>query len=566
MKWTCCCLLLLPQLLVVAFQSPPVPLTRILREIHRGEVEKVIMTGDLKEATILEKAGSVEKISGAVASGRILQEALDHNIEVDYHNPFPEWIAQSILTVPLFVVAWNVYQKFNPDFRQFEFEMDTTTEEPLTFRDWGGPHEILRECRETLHYFLQPNELVESPRGLLLEGAPGTGKTMLGRIIAHEAKASFIAISASNFVELYVGMGSLRVRRLFEHARKKSPCILFIDEIDAIGQQRKFSKLGNEEREQTLNQLLYEMDGFHKNNGVLVMAATNRKDCLDDALLRPGRFDKIIHIPLPDKASRRKIMGIHLKNKKVDGEIDWESFASQMEGFSGADIHQWINDAGIQTLRSNETILTMGSLSAALERIQIGNTKDEDFRSENVRRKVAIHEAGHVLMCLCAPDYFVLQKVSIQETYEGVGGYTMYITSDPEENNMITKDLLVKQVQMLLGGRIAESVFYGDNHVSVGAHDDLMRSNELCRQMVSQFGMGSKLNNIVSPLEDEVSDQFLMMTDFDTMGVLRSSMLETRRLVLKHKDFIEMLANELVFDVSLSAKEVQQLWNQHHSG
>lgn len=556
-------LTILSHLLVMvgAFQ-PIVPFTHILQEMQRGQIEKVIMTGDMKEATLLEKSGSVEKVSGSVAAGRILQEALDHNIEVEYKNPFPEWITQGILSVPLFVVGWMLFQRLNPDFRQFEFEADKTIDDPLTFQDWGGSSEILRECRETLQYFLTPNELVEQPKGVLLEGPPGTGKTMLGRIIAHEAGVSFIAISASNFVELYVGMGSLRVRRLFEHARNKSPCIVFIDEIDAIGQKRMFSKVGNDEREQTLNQLLYEMDGFHKNSGVLVMAATNRKDVLDEALLRPGRFDKIIHIPLPDKTSRRKIMNIHCKDKKIKGEVDWEMFASQTEGFSGADLHQLINDAGIRSLRSNETSLTMGSLWQALERIQIGTVKDEDLRSEQTRRKVAIHEAGHVLMCLCAPDCFQLQKVSIQETHDGVGGYTMYVTSD-EEDNMITKDFLNKQIQMLLGGRVAESVFYGDNHVSVGAHDDLMRSNELCRQMVSQFGMGTKLNNVVSPSEDEVSDRFLTLTDFDTLGILRSAMLETRRLVMKHKDFIQELADELVFDVSLSAEEVKQLWKQH---
>lgn len=550
-------------LVVVGAFQPIVPFTHILQEIHRGQIEKVIMTGDMKEATLLEKSGSVEKVSGSIAAGRILQEALDHNIEVEYKNHFPEWITQGILSVPLFVVGWVLFQRLNPDFRQFEFEADKTIEEPVSFRDWGGPSEILRECRETIQYFLTPNEMVEQPRGVLLTGPPGTGKTMLGRIIANEAGASFIAISASNFVELYVGMGSLRVRRLFEHARNKSPCIVFIDEIDAIGQKRMFSKVGNDEREQTLNQLLYEMDGFHKNAGVLVMAATNRKDVLDEALLRPGRFDKVIHIPLPDKTSRKKIIGIHLKNKRVEGDVDWELFASQTEGFSGADIHQWINDAGIRSLRSNETSLTTGSLWQALERLQIGNIKDEDLRSEETRRKVAIHEAGHVLMCLQAPECFQLQKVSIQETYEGVGGYTMYVASD-EEDNMITKDFLVKQIQMLLGGRVAESVFYGDNHVSVGAHDDLMRCNELCRQMVSQFGMGTKLNNVVSPIEDDVSDRFLTLTDFDTLGILRSAMLQTRRLVMKYKDFVEELAEELVFDVSLSAKEVQQLWKKHN--
>jgi cell division protease FtsH len=498
---------------------------------------------------------------------------LEENVQVEYKNQFvfPEWLFPSITTVPFFLLGWNVYQRISSslftDFQKYEYHHSTTDSSlNYTFQDWGGSKEVVRECKETIQYFLHPNPLVKRPKGILLEGPPGTGKTMLGKIMANHVNASFIVFSGSSFVELYAGMGALRVRRLFEYARKHSPCIIFLDEIDAIGQRRKQTSIGNEEREQALNQLLYEMDGFEPNHGILVMAATNRKDILDEALLRPGRFDKIIPIPLPDPASRRDIIKILVRNKKIEkNTIDWDLLISHTEGYSGADLEQWINEAVLLSLRNSENILTQECLWDALERTQVGIKKEVDMRLENTKKRVAIHEAGHTLLCLCFPEYFMFQKVSIQQSYSGMGGYTMYnLQPEYNDNTMMTKDLLVKQIQMLLGGRIAESVFYGNDHVSLGAHDDLMKANELCRQMVSQFGMGSKLNNIVSSDENIISDNLLTMMDYDGMTILRSAMYDTRRLVQKHVDFIERVAEELVFDVSLSKKEVETLWSVYN--
>jgi len=245
--------------------------------------------------------------------------------------------------------------------------------------------------------------------------------------------------------------------------------------------------------------------------------------------------------------------------------VDMGFFTLQTEGFSGAELEQWINDATIHSLRSNETILTHDSLWNALERIRIGVKKENDIRSDLIRKRVAVHEAGHTLLCLCYPDYFLFQKVSIQQTYEGVGGYTMYtVIPDFAETGMITKDLLMKQIQLLLAGRVAESVFYGDEYVSIGAHDDLNKANELCRQMVTQFGMGSKLNNVASGgSEDMLSDRFLSMTDYDVLILIRSALRDTRRLVEKHKEFIDRLADELVFDTSVNDKDVRLLWKTY---
>lgn len=541
--------------------------TRIIREMKTGELERIIVGNDLKQATLIEKSGHTEKVSIEPSiTNEIVKYALENNVEVGYENKlrFPDWIFQSVIYTPFFLFGWSFLRRLSPDFGKYEHESADTGN--ATFADWGGSKEVIRECKETINFFLNPNELVRKPKGVLLEGPPGTGKTLLGKILANYANATFVAFPASNFVELYSGMGALRVRKLFEHARKNSPCILFIDEIDAIGQHRKRTSIGNEEREQTLNQLLYEMDGFRQNEDVLVVAATNRKDILDEALTRPGRFDKIIHIPLPDKSSRRDIIRLSIRGRNVDKGVDWGFFALQTEGFSGADIEQWINDASIYSLRLNSTLLTHESLSESLERVRVGVKKEIDMRSELVRRRVAVHEAGHALLCLCFPDYFRFQKVTIQETYSGVGGFTMYQTiPDFAETSMITKDLLMKQVLLLLGGRVAESVFYGDLYVSIGAHDDLNKANELCRQMVSHFGMGANMKNIVSPEDAIVSDRFMSMTDHDTMSMLRSATHETRRLVEQHKDFIDRLADELLFDNSMSENDVMTLWKTYQS-
>lgn len=551
---------------------PLLPYTHLFHEIKMGQFQKIIVENNLRDATLFEKSGQTETIHlDPMLTTQLVQYALEKDVQVDYKNQFhiPEWIFPSITTIPLFLFGWTIYQRISSslftDFQKYKFQTDPITN--LTFQNWGGSKEVVRECKEMIKYFITPNPLVKQPKGILLDGPPGTGKTMLGRIIASHVNASFIAFSGSNFVELYAGMGALRVRKLFDYARKNSPCIIFLDEIDAIGQKRKQTSIGNEEREQALNQLLYEMDGFEQNNGILVIGATNRKDILDEALLRPGRFDKVIQIPLPDPASRRDIIKIFLKNKKIQTTIDWDLFIAQTEGFSGADIEQWINEAMMHSLRNSENIITQECLWSALERTQVGLKKELDMRSERTKKRVAIHEAGHTLMCLCFSEYFIFQKVSIQETYSDIGGYTMYnLAPEYSENPMMTRDLLLKQVQLLLGGRMAESVFYGNDHVSIGAHDDLMKANELCRQMVTQFGMGSKLNNIVSfPEEVVFSDNLLTMMDYDSISILRSAMHDTRRLVQKHYDFIHRLAEELMFDVSLSKKEVETLWSVYNN-
>ena len=369
----------------------------------------------------------------------------------------------------------------------------------VSLATWAGSPEVIEECREVISY-IEKKELykkigADMPKGILLEGPPGTGKTLLAKAIATETNSTFISISGSEFVELFVGMGASRVRELFDTARQNRPCIIFIDEIDAVGRQRGAGiNMANDEREQTLNQLLYEMDGFNNNDDIVVMAATNRRDVLDQALLRPGRFDRIIGVPLPDKYSREKILEIYIKNKKTDKEFDIEAIAELAEGFSGAQLKNLINEAAILSARNNETMIQEKYIFESFEKLIVGLIRKNADVSQITRERVAIHESGHALLSMIFKKYFDFQKASIQPTYNGAGGYTIFSEKrEIKEGGLYTKDVLRKRLIITLGGKAAESIYYGNEFISVGANEDLRQANGLARRMIGNFGMGEEL-------------------------------------------------------------------------
>jgi cell division protease FtsH len=385
----------------------------------------------------------------------------------------------------------------------------------ISLSSWAGSPEIFRECTEVVSYLNNRTKYQEAgaeiPRGILLEGPPGTGKTLIAKAIASECDANFISIAASEFVELYVGMGASKVRSLFRQARDQSPCIIFIDEIDAVGKQRGTGvNMGNDEREQTLNQILAEMDGFSLNENVLIIGATNRKDVLDDALLRPGRFDRIINIPLPDKSSRLSILNVHLRNKTYDENINLQDFAGDTSGFSGAQLKNLINEAAINAVRIGKTKISNKNMKDALEKLTVGIIKENDTRSDEALLRIALHEIGHAFLAASFDQYFEVKKVSIQSTYSGAGGYTLFKThSDISESGLYTKDMLMKRLIVCLGGKAAESVFYGDNFVSLGAQQDLKQANSLAKNMVGNYGMGNKLKTFYNDNMDNSDNPFL---------------------------------------------------------
>lgn len=437
----------------------------------------------------------------------------------------------------------------------------------ISLSSFAGSPEIFEECSEVVSYLknatLYQMAGAEIPKGILLDGPPGTGKTLLAKAIASEADANFIAISASEFVEVFVGVGALKIRNLFDNARQNIPSIIFIDEIDSIGRQRGAGvNMGNDEREQTLNQLLAEMDGFQNNNGILVIAATNRKDVLDSALLRPGRFDRIITVSLPDKESRKEIIKVHSKNKLLESSINLDLISELTSGFSGAQIKNLLNEAAIYAARNSRTVITELDILNAIDKLVVGLVRKTDGRSSEAIKRVAIHETGHALLCKTFNEYFDLKKVSIQSTYNGAGGYTLFSEyPNITESGLYTKDLLKKRLIIALGGKAAEYIYYGAENVSVGAIQDLKQANSIARQMVGNYGMGDKFEvffneNIDSSrypflgksmgLEIKYSDKTKETFDKESLNLVNEAYEEAKSILLKNRDNMDIIINKLL--------------------
>jgi cell division protease FtsH len=450
----------------------------------------------------------------------------------------------------------------------------------ITLTSFAGSPEIFEECTEVVSYLknstLYKNAGAEVPRGILLEGPPGTGKTLLAKAIASEADANFVSITASEFVEVFVGAGASKIRNLFNTARNNQPCIIFIDEIDSVGRQRGAGiNMANDEREQTLNQLLAEMDGFSDNDGVLIIAATNRKDILDAALLRPGRFDRIITVALPDKNSRKDILLVHSKNKTLDPSINLELIAELTAGFSGAQIKNLLNEAAIYAARVGNTIIVEQDILNALDKLIVGLIRKTDTRGDEARRRIAIHEAGHALLCNEFKEYFELKKVTIQSTYNGAGGYTLFNEyQNITESGLYTKNLLKKRLIVAMGGKAAETLYYGEEYVSVGAVQDLKQANSMAQRMIGNYGMGKLLEAFYNEDVDSDRNPFLgrslgggakysertkEIMDSESLELLRNAYDEAKRILNENRKNMDAIIENLLEKNTLYTNEFESI-------
>ena len=457
----------------------------------------------------------------------------------------------------------------------------------ISISSWVGSPEAFEECYEVISYIKNASNYekmgAELPKGILLEGPPGVGKTLLAKAIASETNSSFISVSGSEFVELFVGMGAKRVRDLFSEARQKTPCIIFIDEIDTIGKKRSNSNSfssgfsGNDEREQTLNQLLSELDGFNNNDGILILASTNRKDILDPALIRPGRFDRIINVPLPDKQSRKSILEIYLSKKNIEENINIDFLAELTAGFSGAQIKNLVNEAAINAARVSRVIITQNDIKNALEKIVIGIIKKVDNRTHESKTRVALHEIGHGFLAWYFKEYFELQKISIQSTYNGVGGFTIFNEyPDITESGLYTKDILKKRIIIALGGKAAEEVFYGDSFVSLGASQDLKQANSIAQKMIGNYGMGDDLKIFYNENIDnnnpflgrslgtgnKYSEMIKEIMDKDSLNLVNECYKEAYNLIDKNKKNIGVISNILIESTTLDSAFVNNFFKE----
>lgn len=441
-----------------------------------------------------------------------------------------------------------------------------------TFKDVAGCDEEKAELEELVEFLKNPESFTELgariPRGVLLVGPPGTGKTLLARAVAGEAGAPFLSISGSDFVEMYVGVGASRVRDLFEQAKKKAPAIVFIDEIDAVGRHRGAGiGGGNDEREQTLNQLLVEMDGFGTNSGIIVIAATNRPDVLDPALLRPGRFDRQITVNRPDAHGREDILKVHSRNKPLGPDVDLKEIAKDTIGFTGADLENLLNEAALLAVRRKKKALTMDEISDATSRVEMGTEKKSHKYSEKAKKLTAYHEAGHAVSSFYIEDHDPVKEISIIPRGMGAGGYTWYT---PQEENYNSKADMLNDLISLLGGRVAEALSLND--ISTGASNDLQRATSICRDMVSKYGMSDELGPVV--YSDDNNEVFLgkdyghvnnyseatsAKIDAQIEKMMRNAYAQTEEILKTHYDKLELVAETLIKNEKISGDEFKQL-------
>ncbi len=447
----------------------------------------------------------------------------------------------------------------------------------ITFADVAGVEEAKQELTEIVEFLKYPEKFValgaRIPKGVLLVGPPGTGKTLLSKAVAGEAGVPFFSISGSEFVEMFVGVGASRVRDLFDQAKKNSPCIVFVDEIDAVGRQRGAGLGGgHDEREQTLNQLLVEMDGFDTNTHVIVIAATNRPDVLDQALMRPGRFDRQVVVDRPDYAGRLQILEVHARGKTLAKDVDLDKVARRTPGYTGADLANLLNEAAILAARRQLTEISMDEVNDAIERVMAGPEKKDRVMSERRKRLVAYHEAGHALVGALMPDYDPVQKISIIPRGQA-GGLTFFTPSEERmESGLYSRSYLQNQMAVALGGRVAEEIVYGEDEVTTGASNDLQQVARVARQMVTRFGMSDRLGPVALgrsqggmflgrdiAAERDFSEDTAAAIDEEVSQLVADAYRRATEVLTANRPVLDELAEMLVEKETVDAEELQDL-------
>ena len=493
------------------------------------------------------------------------------------------WLSVAIEVVPILILAgvtiWIFTRQIGGGNKSMDFgksRAKLVEESRATFKDVAGLTEEKEEVQELIDFLKNPKKFTSMgariPKGVLLVGPPGTGKTLLARAVAGEAKVPFYYISGSDFVELFVGIGASRVRDMFKQAKMNAPCLIFIDEIDAVGRQRGTGLGGgHDEREQTLNQLLTEMDGFGANEGIIIIAATNRPDVLDPALLRPGRFDRQVTVSLPDKNARIEILKVHAKNKILAKNITLEYLAKRTPGFSGADLENLLNEAALLAVRRNKKEITMAEIDEATDRVLMGPAKVTKKYTDKEKKLVAYHEAGHAVLGLKLDGANEVQKITIIPRGHA-GGYTM-MTPKEEAFNYTKKELL-ESICGLLGGRVAEEVTFGE--ITTGAHDDFKKATKIARSMVTEYGM----SNLGPMMLDEpdgntflgrdytknrnISDTVAHEIDEEMRSIINDCYKQATKIITENKKLLELIANTLLEEETITKEEIDYLVEHGH--
>ena len=556
-----------------------------LKIIPKTRTNTYEITGRLKEYKENESFIIYLPISDEFIS-KITQAEETQNIKLEIQNDpaASEWLALLVDIVPLailtFALFWLFTRQIGGNNKSMDFgksrakllEEGTKT----SFKDVSGLTEVKEDVKDLIDFLINPKRFqamgARIPKGVLLVGPPGTGKTLLARAVAGEAKVPFYYISGSDFVELFVGIGASRVRDMFKQAKLNVPCLIFIDEIDAVGRQRGTGLGGgHDEREQTLNQLLTEMDGFGPHEGIIVIAATNRPDVLDPALLRPGRFDRQVTVGLPDKNARLEILKVHAQNKKFAEDITLENLAKRTPGFSGADLENLLNEAALLTVRRNKKAITMSEIDEATDRVIMGPAKVTKKYTEKEKKLVAYHEAGHAVVGIKLEGANDVQKITIIPRGQA-GGYTMM--TPKEETFNYTKEELLESICGLLGGRVAEEVQF--NEITTGAHDDFKKATKIARSMVTEYGM-SKLGPMMleEPSENtflgrdytknrNISDIVAHEIDEEMRSIINECYTKTKKILKENKKLLDLIATTLLEEETITKEQIDSLVKKGH--
>ena len=580
-------LILFGLVVFAAFNQPStlkdVPFSQIVNRANDGQIKRIVITGNELEITPKGQTKATEKSRKETGSS-IYEQGLEQG-KVELVNKEEKtsdlWVMLGVNILPVVIIALILVMMFRSaqgqgnqalSFGKSRARLYGNEKDRISFKDVAGNDESKQDLQEVVEFLKFPKKFesvgAKIPKGVLLIGPPGTGKTLLARAVAGEANAPFFSISGSEFVEMFVGVGASRVRDLFNKAKKNAPCIIFIDEIDAVGRRRGSGMGGgHDEREQTLNQILVEMDGFEQGQNIIVLAATNRSDVLDPALLRPGRFDRRVNIELPDRKDRKAILEVHFKEKPVSKDVDLDVLAAKTAGSSGADLANIANEAAILAARHNRKVIDNDDVTAAFEKVAIGPERKSKIMSDKEKELTAYHEAGHAVVGHVLPDSDMVHKVTIIPRGP-TGGVTWFIPPEDKSYHSIIeyKDVLAR----MLGGRVAEEITYGMDRVTTGAGSDLQKAAELARDMVVNQGMGSKLRNQVFHSEDgmmlerlvherQYSDETAKVIDDEVEELITEAAHRAHAVIKVNTHKLEELKKVLLEKETVEANEVLKI-------
>lgn len=583
----------------VATEIEPLPVSELATLVQEGRVSTIVVEGDMLEVSIFDEEGEiletreVKKEVGTALSETLVNYGVTPEqlqaLSITIKNPsgFGYWVSQILpfvlpLLMLIFIIWFFVRQMKGSNMKALSFGdskaqmIDPKNKDKrVTFDDVAGNQEAKKELVEMVEFLKNPKKFLDMgakiPKGVLMTGAPGTGKTMLARAVAGEAKVPFFYLSGSDFVEMFVGVGASRVRDLFKVAKRMSPSIIFIDEIDAVGRSRGVGiGGGNDEREQTLNQILVEMDGFEPKEKVIVMAATNRSDVLDKALLRPGRFDRQVSLDLPDRKDRKKILDIHAKKKPLAEDADLQVIAERTAGFSGADLESLMNEGAIIATLDDKKKITQEHLIEALEKVMVGPKRSSHLSSEQEKKVTAYHEAGHAIVASVLPDADPVHKVTIIPRGRA-GGFTMKLPLD--ERKLPTRAVFKDDIAMGLGGYVAEKTIFGD--ITTGPSNDLKVVTATARNMVTKYGMSDVIGPIVVDGQasqtmfggtvpaKNVSGEVMKTIDAEVKAIIIEAMSRAQEVIDTHRDAFVEIAETLLEVETLEQEAYNEIIKKH---